>query len=272
MELSGKVVVITGAGSGIGRATAHLFAEQGATIVVCGRSLSSLNETVRQIERKNLGNALAISVDVTSWDQVENMISTILQQFGRIDILINNAGIMGIKPIVQVTEKEWEDILDTNLKGVFLCCKAVIPSMVAANQGIIINISSTLGKTGIAYHGAYCASKFGVIGLTESLANELKENKIRVFAVCPGSTNTELHRKAVGEEIARFAMPPRIVAETILRLSLKNSTVLSGSSIIIDESTSHAVADNYKSKLIGGLKSIMHPNKILHKINMSFRK
>jgi NAD(P)-dependent dehydrogenase (short-subunit alcohol dehydrogenase family) len=271
MELSEKVVVITGSGSGIGRATALSFAEQGATIVVCGRRLSSLNETVQQIEQKQ-GIAWAIPVDVTNWVQVKNMTDTILQRFGKIDIIVNNAGIIDVKPIVQMTEKEWENIIDINLKGVFLCCKAVIPSMVTANQGIIINISSILGKNGIAYHGAYCASKFGVIGLTESLADELKENNIRVFAVCPGSTNTELHRKAVGDEIAKFAMPPQTIAETILGLSLKKSTIPSGNSIIIDESSSHISVNNFKSKIIGGLKSITHLKKIFREMNMTFRK
>jgi 3-oxoacyl-[acyl-carrier protein] reductase len=271
MELSGKIVVITGGGSGIGRATAHLLAEHGATIVVCGRHLLSLNETVQQIEQIQ-GKALAFPLDVTNSMQVKNIIETILQRFGKIDIIVNNAGIINVKPIVQMTDTEWENIIDINLKGVFLCCRAVIPSMVATNQGIIINISSVLGKNGIAYHGAYCASKFGVIGLTESLADEFKDNKIHVFAVCPGSTNTELHRKAVGDEIAKSSMPPRMVAETILKLLSNNSTIPSGSSVVVDKSSAQISENNFKLKVFMELKSIMHPKKVLNKIKMIFGK
>jgi len=270
VEFSEQIVVITGAGSGIGKATALLFAEHDATIIVCGRHQSTLDETVREIEQKN-GKIFAIPMDVTDWTQVRNMTDNVLQRFGKIDIIINNAGIINVKPTVQMTEKEWDSVIDTNLKGVFLCCKAVIPSMTSANKGRIINISSNLGKTGIANHSAYCASKFGVIGLTQALADELKNNNIRVFAVCPGSTNTDLHRNVVGDEMAKFAMSPKIVAEVIYNLSSEKSKVSSGSSIIIDES-SPPPAKNNKEKILRGLKSIFHPKKLLREIKSRFRK
>lgn len=271
MELTGKVVVITGGGSGIGKATAKIFAEHGAKTILCGRHLSILNDTVREIEQKK-GDAVAISVDITDQTQVIAMTDTILQRFRKIDILINNAGIIEVKPIVQMTEQEWDNIIDVNLKGVFLCCKALIPTMITANQGTIINVSSVLGKTGIANHSAYCASKFGVIGLTQALADELKENNIRVFAICPTSTNTALHRKAVGEEKAKLAMPPQTVAEVIFDLSLENSAASSGSAVVIDESIHLNTKNSYKDRILCGLKLIRHPKKMVRGILSILRK
>lgn len=236
MELKGAVVIVTGGGTGIGRATALLFAERGANLVVCGRRYDVLSETVQLIEQKGV-KALAIPTDIRYWSQVRNMINLVLQQFGKVDILVNNAGIAIVKPVVETTEEEWDTILDTNLKGVFLCCKAVLPTMLKLNRGMIINVSSILGKAGIANWGAYCASKFGVIGFTEALAKELELNSkgIQVFAVCPGRTNTPMQHIVAGKRIAELSMPPQKVAAKIISLAAGEIKLHPGSALVVDE-------------------------------------
>lgn len=234
MELQGIVAIITGGGTGIGRATALLLAERGAKVIVCSRRPELLRETVWLVNQRD-GDALALLCDVRDWAQVTSMARAVLQRFSKVDILVNNAGIAIAKPIMETTQEEWDDMLDTNLKGVFLCCKAVLPSMVQAGSGVIINISSILGKTGVANFGAYCASKFGVIGLTQALADELGPGGIRVYAVCPGSTYTDLHRRIVGEEMAKVSMPPEKVAAKVIGLVTGEISLPSGGAIVVDE-------------------------------------
>ncbi len=234
MELKETVVIITGSGTGIGRATASLFAKRGATIVACGRRPNPLKETMSLINQRSCAG-LALVCDVTDWAQVTNVIEKTVQRFGRVDILVNNAGIAIAKPLVETTGEEWDEVLATNLKGLFLCCKAVLPAMVEAGRGVIVNVSSILGKRGIANLGAYCASKFGVIGLTEALADEYNERGIRAYAVCPGPTYTDLHRKIVGEEAAKVAMPPEKVGAKIIDVVTGKIHLPSGSAILIDE-------------------------------------
>lgn len=234
MELQNAVVIITGGSTGIGRATALLFAGRGARAVVCGRRPAPLTETVRLIKQKG-GDALALPTDVRDWAQVREMVRVVLERFGKVDILVNNAGVAIAKPVVETTEEEWDEMLDTNLKGVFLCCKAVLPSMVEACNGVIVNVSSTLGKTGIANFGAYCASKFGVIGFTQALADELKPRGIRVYAVCPGRTSTDMQRQLGGENIAKLSMPPEKAAEKVMGLVTGEISLPSGSAIVVDE-------------------------------------
>lgn len=234
MQLKDAVVIVTGGGSGIGKVTALLFAEGGARVIVCGRRPEPLTETVRLIEQRR-GNAVAVPIDVTDCTKVASMVHKVLHRFGKVDILINNAGIAIAKPFMETTEREWDEMLDTNLKSIYLCCKAVLPYMVEACSGVIVNVSSVLGKTGIANFGAYCASKFGVIGLTQALADELKPRGIRIYAVCPGSTYTDLHRKIIGEEMAKRGMPPEQVARNIIGLVSGEIQSQSGGSIVVDE-------------------------------------
>jgi len=247
MQLQDAVVIITGGGTGIGRATALLFAERGAKVVVCGRRPEPLRGTVWLINQRD-GDALALPCDVRDLAQVTSMVKVVLQRFGKIDVLMNSAGVAVAKSVVDTTEEEWDEMLDTNLKGVFLCCKAVLPSMVEACNGVIVNVSSTLGKTGIANMGAYCASKFGVIGLTQALAEELKPQGIRVYAVCPGSTYTDLHRGVVGEEMAKLAMPPEKVAARVIGLVTGEISLPSGGAIVVDEQPLRLATHETKGK------------------------
>jgi NAD(P)-dependent dehydrogenase (short-subunit alcohol dehydrogenase family) len=247
MNLKDAVVIVTGGGTGIGRATALLFAEHGARVVVCGRRPEPLTETVRLIKQRG-GNALAVLTDVRERGQVMGMVSSALEHFGKVDILINNAGVAILKDIVETTEEEWDNILDTNLKGIFLCCKAVLPNMVEACNGVIVNVSSILGKTGIANMGAYCASKFGIIGITQALADEFKQRGIRIYAVCPGSTYTDLHCRIVGEEVAKMAAPPDQVAAKIIGLITGEVRLPSGGAIEVDEQSARLALNEAKDK------------------------
>lgn len=252
MGSKGTVVIITGGGTGIGRATALAFANSGANIAVCGRRLQPLKETVRLIEETG-HSALAIQMDVRNGLGIENMVKEVLGRFAKIDILVNNAGIAIAKPIIQTEEDDWDAVLDTNLKGVFLCSKAVLPSMLKANKGVIINVSSVLGMRGAANLVAYCASKFGVIGFTEALAEEFKTKNIRLYAICPGATFTDLHRSVVGEEAARLSMTPEKVAAKIIGLAGGEISLASGSSLVVDEQAADISADSIKNNFLSWL-------------------
>lgn len=258
MILQGIVAIITGGGTGIGRATALLLAERGAFVVVCGRRTEPLLETIRLIER--LGFKASFSVtDVRKWDQVTNMVNTVLERFGKIDVLINNAGVALAADIADTKEEDWNIILDTNLKGTFLCCKAVIPTMSKACRGIIVNVSSILGKTGIANMGAYCVSKFGVIGLTQTLADELKSRNIQAYAACPGPTYTELHCKIVGEDAGKTAAPPEYVSEKIIGIITGDLKLPSGGSLVIDEQAVRPAHNKAKVKLVAAVYGCLKP-------------
>jgi 3-oxoacyl-[acyl-carrier protein] reductase len=234
MELRGAVVVITGGGTGIGRATAHLFAEKGSAVIVCGRRPEPLAQTVQLIEQRG-GEALALSVDVRGSAQIKELTDEVLQRFGTIDVLVNNAGVAISKPILETGENEWDEMLDVNLKGVFLFCKAVLPTMTRSRKGVIINVSSVLGLRALANFGAYSASKFGVVGLTQALAKEIKHQNIRTYAVCPNLTSTAMQTSLSSKRISRLSMEPEKIAEKILALTSREIALESGGALVIDE-------------------------------------
>jgi NAD(P)-dependent dehydrogenase (short-subunit alcohol dehydrogenase family) len=220
-NLDGKVALVTGAGGqhGIGRAIALRLAQEGADMVindVAARRLDSsawagLPDLAREIEA--LGRqSLSVVADVSKADQVEAMVTQALHKFGKIDILVNNAGAPAGRdrvPVVELAEAAWDQIQQVNVKGTFLCCRAVARVMIERNQGgKIINISSLSGKRGVARYAAYCASKFAVRGFTESLALELAPYRINVNAICPGLIETERVT-----DIAAALAPPGVSAE-----------------------------------------------------------
>jgi 3-oxoacyl-[acyl-carrier protein] reductase len=191
-SLEGQVAVVTGGGRGIGEAIATRLARMGAQVVVCGRSLRPLEQTAKSIEAAR-GKAQASKCDLTDLNSVESLAAEVKQKFGRLDILVNNAGIGAFaQPLHRMDPKEWDQVLNTNLRGVFYSIRAFAPMMIEARSGHIVNISSLAGKNALPNGAAYAASKWGLNGLTYSVAEELRGNNIRVSVVCPGSVDTDL--------------------------------------------------------------------------------
>ena len=190
-SLAGQVAVITGAGRGIGAAIAAKLASLGASVVLCGRTREPLESTSNAISQAG-GRAEALQCDVTDLRSIEAAAAHVDQTFGRIDILVNNAGVGGFGgPLHQLPPESWDQVLNTNLRGVFYCIRAFAPMMIRARSGHIINISSLAGKNPLPNGAAYAASKWGLNGLTYSVAEELRAHNIRVSLICPGSTHTE---------------------------------------------------------------------------------
>ncbi len=189
--LAGQVAVITGAGSGIGAAIARKMGRMGAVAVVCGRTRDTLQSTATAISQAG-GQAEVIECDVTDLASVESLAKRVDSRFGRIDILVNNAGIGGSGgPLHQLSPETWDQVLNTNLRGVYYCIRSFAPLMIRANRGHIVNISSLAGKNPLPNGAAYSASKWGLNGLSYSVAEELRVHSIRVSVVCPGSVQTE---------------------------------------------------------------------------------
>ena len=190
--LSGQVAVITGAGRGIGAAIARTLAALGTTTVLLGRTQATLDETARAITETG-GKAEVIPCDVTVLHQLEYAAARVESTFKRVDVLVNNAGVGGFSdPLHQLPPEDWDRILNTNLRGVYYAIRAFAPTMIQANSGYIINISSLAGKNPLPKGAAYAASKWGLNGLTYSVAEELRGHNIRVSVICPGSVETEL--------------------------------------------------------------------------------
>jgi 3-oxoacyl-[acyl-carrier protein] reductase len=204
--LGGQVAVVTGAGRGIGAAIAQELSSMGATAVLCGRTRAAL-ESVAQAITQAGGKAEVVSCDVTSLRSVEAAAGRVEASFGRVDVLVNNAGVGGFGgPLHQLPPDSWEQILNTNLRGVYYAVRAFAPMMIRARSGHIINISSLAGKNALPNGAAYAASKWGLNGLSYSLAEELRGCNIRVAVICPGSTNTELSPH-VGKDPGKMLQP-----------------------------------------------------------------
>ena len=201
MDLSGKVAIVTGAGQGIGRAIALRLAEAGADIALVDVNSDSIAEVEGEV--KKLGRkALSIQADVSKFDQVQSMVQQTLEVFDQIDILINNAGIVGkTAPLTELDESDWDAVMDVNLKGVFLCCKAVIDHMIQRRYGKIVSVASIAGKEGNPTLIPYSASKAGVICLTKALAKEVTEYNIHVNCVSPAVINTPIIQQVAPETV-----------------------------------------------------------------------
>jgi len=242
-KLDGKVALITGAASGIGRATALLFAKEGAKVAVADYVPAGGQETVRMIEEAG-GEAIFIEADVSKAADVERMVKKTVNKYGRIDILYNNAGIMGRYIFTADTpEKEWDNIISINLKGVFLGSKYAIPVMLNQGEGVIINTASTAGMMGLPGLPAYCASKAGVIQLTKTMALEYADQNIRVNCICPGGILTPMSQPPDQAEALppfRQSQPmrrmgqPEEVARAALYLASDDSSFVTGAALVVD--------------------------------------
>ncbi len=232
--IEGKVAVVTGAGRGIGRAIAIELAGMGAKVALAARSVSELEETARRIGDR----ASVVAADVRLRDDVHKLLDGAASTLGPIDIVVNAAGIGIFRQVTEFSDADYDSILDTNLRSIFLVSRHVLPGMISRRSGHIINIASIAGKVGSPTRAVYCASKFGVVGFTESLAEEVRQHGIRVSLICPGSTDTgfssDPHRE--GKKRDRMLSPADIahavrmivtqepnsfISEVILRPTMK---------------------------------------------------
>jgi len=191
MRLSGKVSIITGAGQGIGRATAIKFAKEGAKVAVCDINMDSVAQAVELVEAAG-GEAIGFRVDVTDKESIAKMVAGVMAKWGRIDTLVNNAGIVQDAQFKKMTDEQFERVIDVNLKGVYHCTKAVVDIMLEQNSGVILNASSIVGLYGNFGQTNYAATKFGVIGMVKTWARELGRKGIRANAICPGFIETAI--------------------------------------------------------------------------------
>ncbi len=228
MMLAGRTALVTGTATGIGRATAIAFAAEGARVAVNHHGQHADAGAVVDLIRGHGGEAMAFEADVTSADALAEMVDAIGQQLGPIDIAVHNAGVIQEKPFLETSEADWDFVVGVDLKGVFLCCRAVLPGMVARGRGCVINIASELGHLGRAQYAPYCAAKAGVIGLTRSLAREFAP-AIRVNAIAPGPVETRmLSSEFMSPEVlemeraipaGRFGRPEEIAATAVFLAS-----------------------------------------------------
>ncbi len=215
--LRGKIALVTGAGTGIGAAIARRFAAMGAETVICGRRKARLEQTAKQI-RDQGGKVEVMTCDVSDWASVEALASALERKHGRLDVLVNNAGVRGpVGPLHELAPEQWEAILNTNLRGVYYCIRAFAPMMIRSKGGHIVNISSLAGKNPVPNGAAYSASKWGLNGLSYTVAEELRGHGIRVSVICPGSTESELSPQA-GKDHSKMLQPDDVahVAEMLV--------------------------------------------------------
>lgn len=191
MKFTNKIAFVTGAGSGIGQCIAKKLAFYGAFVIASDIDGNAAKETAKII-RNGGGQAISLPLDVTDAHQIKQAISFVHEQYGYINFWINNAGVSFIRPFAEHDEALWDKTLNINLKSQFLCCKSILPHMLEHGEGCILNMSSEAGKCGSDHYQAYCASKFGVIGLTQSLAKEYGPFGIRINAICPGIIQTPM--------------------------------------------------------------------------------
>jgi len=231
MRLTNRIAIITGGGRGIGRAITLAFAREGAKVIVVGRNRARCDEVVSQIS-KNGGDAISIQADVSSEADVAKMIEQTKDKFQRIDILVNNAAVnLPYRAVTELSLDEWNWIISINLTGTFLCCRAVLPQMIAQQFGKIINLASLGGRMGAAGRAPYRASKAAIINFTECLAAEVKELNIDVNTICPGAVKTDMLSEITGGEMPIHAMPTEDIAAVAVFLASDESRAITGTAI-----------------------------------------
>lgn len=248
MRLKNKVVIITGAGSGIGRSTALLFSKEGAKIAVADVNEKTGEETVKEIteilkrQERPIDDGFFIKLDVTNREQTKQMVKDVLEKYGKIDILINNAGIIQDALVAKMSEDQWDRVINVNLKGAFNCIQAVVETMTKQGSGVIINTSSIVGLFGNIGQVNYAATKAGLIGMTKSLAKELGKKGIRVNAIAPGfimtpmtSTVPEKFLEMMKEKTPlRRLGEPKDIAFAYLYLASDESSFVNGMILCVD--------------------------------------
>ena len=229
--------IITGSGRGIGKETAILLARKGVNVVVCSRTDSEVNSAVEEIEKlTSKSNVLGVKCDVSISSQINSLIRSTIEKFGSktIDILVNNAGVAFNKKLIDTSEEEWDQTINTNLNGAFLFAKAILPYMIAKRSGVIININSGAGKLGFSNLSSYCASKFGLLGLAESLALEVEGCNIRVLTIFLGQVDTKMWKEfdyRYYEQNRNYMLKPHDVAEKIVEMIFDAKNYKNGNSV-----------------------------------------
>ncbi|MCL5783818.1 MAG: SDR family oxidoreductase [Patescibacteria group bacterium] len=219
-DFKGQSVIVTGGSRGIGLATARAFLEAGAKVAIGSPNLENLAKAQEELEK--LGEVLSLILDVRDYKLVENFVGHVIEKFGSIDVLVNNAGIAWSGEFIHQYLESIDNIIDVNVKGVIYMTKAVLPKMMEQHQGKIINVSSGAGKTGVPLIAVYSASKFAELGFTQSLAGEVDELGIKVYAICPGAVTTDMQQEISGE---KRGISPEKVAQKILDLASPNPPI-----------------------------------------------
>jgi NAD(P)-dependent dehydrogenase (short-subunit alcohol dehydrogenase family) len=245
-DLTGKVAIISGGATGIGRGIAEGLAEAGASLVIAARRLEKCEKTCKEIGEKTGVKTAALRCDITNVDEIEALVNDVIGTFGQIDILVNNSGIGGSeKPVLKMSDEDWDSVLDTNLKGVFLLSRAVVSRMVEQTQGgKVINVASIGGVLGWPNMSAYCASKGGCIQLTKVMAMEWIRHNIQVNAILPGyfetPMNTEFFASEAGQKVIKNNIPMRRLGQTeeikgvAILLASEASSFMTGSAVVVD--------------------------------------
>ncbi len=221
-NMTGKIAWVTGAGRGIGRAIAIALAEAGARVVLSARTAAQIEGAAKHIIDHG-GMAVAVPCDVQHQEQISRLLQQVESTWGTVDILVNNAGMAIFKKIIDIEPEEWDRTMNTNLRAVFLCCKAVLPAMIQRKSGQIINVVSVAGRQPYYNCGAYCASKYGLLGFTEVLRLETRKHGIRVTSLMPGATDTAIWGQA-NVDRSRM-MQPEQVAKAVVAICNSDPTV-----------------------------------------------
>ena len=241
MKLKGKVAFVTGFGSGLGRAIAVLFAQEGAAAAGTSTTEAKGRDTVAMIERAG-GKTLFRSGDVSNSPQMKALIDEAVKQFGGLDIVVNSAGVRTNGSITEITEEQWDRTIGVNLKGVFVISRLAIPEMIKRGGGVILNIGARSGMAGQAGRAAYCASKGGMITLTEAMAMDHARDKIRVNCICPGPTRTPMVDTSTPEKLARYKTrvpvgrigEPEDIAQAALYLASNEASMVTAAILPVD--------------------------------------
>jgi NAD(P)-dependent dehydrogenase (short-subunit alcohol dehydrogenase family) len=251
MKLDGQIAIVVGSARGIGETIAHTFAQEGASIVLVDleKMKPELDGVAQEITRKG-GKAMAIVADCTDDRQVNAMVDETLRRWGKIDILVNSAGLRGpLVPVEEISEQEWDLVLDVNLKAVFLCCRAVLKQMIKQKSGSIVSISGTAGKEGMALRGSLCAAKWGLLGLTQTIAKEAGPHGIRANIICPGGMDEPDLRAMYAERAKGLGMEFSELEKSVLELTplrkyAKHDEVARAALFLASSDSSHTTGES----------------------------